>query len=166
MNKILISACLSGFHVRYNGSGSTLVSDALSLWQQQQRLVVCCPEMAAGFSIPRPPAEITVGDNGISVLQGQGQVRENNGQDVTERFLLGAYLALEMAQAHHCRYALLTDGSPSCGSQMLYDGNFSGVTRPGAGVAAQLLRQHGIIVYSHHQIDELVEQVKHDDRLF
>jgi uncharacterized protein YbbK (DUF523 family) len=43
---------------------------------------------------------------------------------------------------------LFTDGSPTCGSQFIYDGTFSGQRKPGAGVAAALLREHGITVFS------------------
>ncbi|MBU5895369.1 DUF523 domain-containing protein, partial [Vibrio cholerae O1] len=66
--KILISACLAGFKVRYNGSDKPLLDAALTRWQQEGRLVVCCPELAAGFSTPRPAAEISPDADGAAVL--------------------------------------------------------------------------------------------------
>jgi uncharacterized protein YbbK (DUF523 family) len=58
MNKILVSACLMGFRVRYNGSEKARMNEQLARWQQEQRLVIHCPELAAGLPVPRPPAEI------------------------------------------------------------------------------------------------------------
>jgi uncharacterized protein YbbK (DUF523 family) len=51
---------------------------------------------------------------------------------------------------------LLTDGSPTCGSQFIYDGTFSGQRKPGSGVAAALLREHGIAVFSDRQLPQLL----------
>jgi uncharacterized protein YbbK (DUF523 family) len=48
--------------------------------------------------------------------------------------------------------AVLTDGSPSCGSRYIYDGTFSGGTRTGTGVVAQLLLDNGIAVFSEDQL--------------
>jgi len=156
--KILISACLMGFRVRYNGSDKKRVLSALAQWQREQRLVVHCPELAAGLPTPRLPAEI-VGGNGADVLAGRARVVESDGRDVTRIYLLAARLALETAQQAGCRYALLSDGSPTCGSQSIYDGRFSGQRRRGAGVAAALLRQHGIAVFAEQQADELLAHI-------
>ncbi|OKB67858.1 purine-nucleoside phosphorylase [Serratia marcescens] len=158
--KILISACLAGFKVRYNGSDKPLLDATLQRWRQEGRLIVCCPELAAGFSTPRPSAEITPGGDGAAVLVQQARVRESSGGDVTAHYLLGAQLALDTARHHGCRFALLTDGSPSCGSQLIYDGAFSGHTKPGSGVTAELLRQHGIEVFSDRQLPALIARVE------
>ncbi|VEA63952.1 Uncharacterized conserved protein [Serratia plymuthica] len=162
--KILFSACLAGFKVRYNGADKPLVNATLQRWQREGRLVVCCPELAAGFSTPRPSAEITPAANGATVLAQQARVMEAGGGDVTDSYLLGAHLALETARRHGCRFALLTDGSPSCGSQFIYDGSFSGQTKPGSGVTAELLRQHGIEVFSDRQLTALIARVEATER--
>ncbi|RJF58547.1 DUF523 domain-containing protein [Serratia inhibens] len=162
--KILFSACLAGFKVRYNGSDKPLVNATLQRWQREGRLVVCCPELAAGFSTPRPSAEITPAANGASVLAQQARVMEAGGGDVTDSYLLGAHLALETARRHGCRFALLTDGSPSCGSQFIYDGSFSGQTKPGSGVTAELLRRHGIEVFSDRQLTALIARIEATER--
>ncbi len=84
-NKILVSACLMGFRVRYNGSEKAQLSAQLARWEQEQRLVIHCPELAAGLSVPRPPAEIMSAD-GKDVMHGQARIIENTGQDVIDIF--------------------------------------------------------------------------------
>ncbi|MFP1960206.1 DUF523 domain-containing protein [Lonsdalea quercina] len=159
MNKILISACLAGFPVRYNGSDKSTVRRYLGQWQHEQRLVVFCPELAAGFSTPRPSAEIIPTRSRHEVITSGARVVEETGGDVTEHYILGAWLALEMAREHQCRFALLTDGSPSCGSQTIYSGHFNGETVAGRGVTAELLRSKGIEVFSDREILTLIERV-------
>lgn len=159
MNKILVSACLMGFRVRYNGSEKARMNGQLARWHQEQRLVIHCPELAAGLPVPRPPAEIMSAD-GKDVMHGQARIIENTGQDVTEHYQLAAWLALRAAQASGCSAALLTDGSPTCGSEYIYDGSFRGIQKAGRGVAASLLAEHGIAVFSEKQIDELIVWVE------
>ncbi|CAM3786363.1 DUF523 domain-containing protein [Serratia silvae] len=157
--KILLSACLAGFNVRYNASSKTVIDTTLQQWKEEGRLVVCCPELAAGFPTPRPPAEIAAA-NGAKVITNQARVIDAQGNDVTDQYLLGAHLALDTARRHGCRFALLSDRSPSCGSQTIYNGAFNGQTQPGSGVTAELLRQHGIEVFSEHQLEALIERVR------
>lgn len=154
--KILISACLMGLPVRYNGSARPLSHEAVARWREQGRLVAFCPELGGGFSVPRPAAEIERGRDGRDVLDGTARVIEQTGRDVSDGFVEGARRALEIAQANGCRHALLIDGSPSCGSGFLYDGSFSGRRHEGEGVTAAYLRRHGISVYSDRQVDRLV----------
>ncbi len=161
--KILVSACLMGCKVRYNGSDKSELTAALQHWYQEQRLVMHCPELAAGLPVPRLPAEI-VGGNGADVMRGAARIVESDGQDVTGHYQLAAWLALRAAQDAGCVAALLTDGSPTCGSEMIYDGSFSGNQQPGMGVATALLRAHGIAVFSQHQIPELINWVNERER--
>lgn len=153
--KILVSACLLGQPVRYNGAAKTAVHRALDEWRQDGRIVPVCPELAAGFGVPRPPAEIADGASGQQVLAGGATVVETTGKDVTAPYIAGAQVALDLARAHGCSFALLADGSPSCGSRFIYDGSFAGRKHPGAGVTAALLRQHGIEVFAESEIDAL-----------
>ncbi|POO56503.1 DUF523 domain-containing protein [Agrobacterium rosae] len=153
--KILISACLLGHAVRYDGKGKPLAHPAIEHWRKEGRLVTICPEMAGGMAVPRPPAEIENGASGLDVLEGRARVLEVTGGDVTTQFIAGARKALAFAKANDCTYALLIDGSPSCGSVAIYDGSFSGRKHAGNGVTAALLQQAGIAVYSDHQIDDL-----------
>ena len=45
---------------------------------------------------------------------------------LTSQFVFGARQALETARQHDIKIAVLTDGSPSCGSTYVYDGSFQG----------------------------------------
>ncbi|RLL54064.1 DUF523 domain-containing protein [Mariprofundus sp. EBB-1] len=153
MHKILISACLLGERVRYDGKHSSIHSDVLQAWEQQGRLIPLCPEVAGGLPIPRPPAEIEAGD-AKAVIKGEGAIRRKDGSDVTEAFMAGAEMALALCMQHDIRIAILKEGSPSCGVNRLNDGSFSGIKISGQGVTACLLAQHGISVFSEFQTEE------------
>jgi len=71
-----------------------------------------------------------------------------SGRDVTQAFQDGAARALAIARAHGCAVAVLKARSPSCGSDGVYDGSFSGVVVPGEGLTAALLRANGVAVFS------------------
>ncbi|WP_413614854.1 DUF523 domain-containing protein [Halomonas cupida] len=152
--RILISACLTGDPVRYDAGHKWLADERLARWKQQGRLVVVCPEVAGGLPTPRPPAEIQQA-SGAEVLSGRARIVDIEQDDPTEAFLRGAHLALHAAKRHGCRLALLTDGSPSCGSATIYSGDFTGTRREGEGVTAALLRANGVEVFSQHQLEAL-----------
>ncbi len=156
-NKVLVSACLLAQPVRYDGAAKTFHHPILEQWMAEGRLVAVCPERMAGMGIPREPAEISDGATGEDVLAGRARVFTAVGEDVTDAFVAGAKAALAAALANGCRCALLTDGSPSCGSRSIYDGSFAGRRHVGSGVTAALLRRHGIDVFSPEQIEELRE---------
>ncbi|WP_323121308.1 DUF523 domain-containing protein [Burkholderia alba] len=160
--RILVSACLLGAPVRYDGSPKTLLHPLLTQWQAEHRLVAICPELAGGMPTPRPPAEIQRAASGSAVLDGTARIVDRARQDVTGAFVDGARAALALALEQGCRYALLTDGSPSCGSEIIYDGSFSGRRHAGAGVTAALLRRHGIAVFAQQEIERLAETMHRD----
>jgi uncharacterized protein YbbK (DUF523 family) len=143
MIKIVVSACLLGSPVRYNGADKRSDHPVLRRWIEEGRVVSACPEMLGGLGTPRPPAEI-LGDRVVA----------RDGRDVTAAFELGARETASIANAHEVRVAILKEGSPSCGSTFVYDGTFTGVRLPGAGVTAALLRSRGIAVFSEEQLDE------------
>ncbi|WP_252595009.1 DUF523 domain-containing protein [Enterobacter sp. JH513] len=163
INKILVSACLTGLKVRYDGSEKAQMSDQLQRWQKEGRLVIFCPELAAGLSVPRPPAEIISAEIKDTLLA-QVRIIEINGQDVTEQYQLAARLALRTAQESDCTAALLTDDSPTCGSQFIYDGSFSGQRTSGMGVAASLLSKHGIAVFSEKRLADLIAWIDEKEK--
>ncbi|MDY0162831.1 DUF523 domain-containing protein [Desulfobotulus sp.] len=153
MNKILMSACLLGEKVRYNGEALFFSDSIVSRWISEGRVVPVCPEVGAGMCIPRKPAEIFGGD-GRAVLRGVAVVIERDGTDVTDFFVRGAHMALNLCQKLNIRFAVLTESSPSCGSTTIYDGSFSGKKIRGMGVVAALLTEHGIQVFSQHSIPD------------
>ncbi len=154
MQKILISACLLGEKVKYHGGDALVRHPLLSQWQSEGRLVSFCPEVAAGLSTPRPPAEIVGAGGGKSVLKGAARIVEDNGKDITQAYRLGAEMALQVARRHGIRVAILKDESPSCGSLKIYDGSFSGAKIEQMGITAVLLKDDGIAVFSEAQIEE------------
>ncbi|MBX4976634.1 DUF523 domain-containing protein [Rhizobium lentis] len=158
-SKILVSACLMGHAVRYDGRAKPLLHPAIERWRAEGRLVTICPEMSAGMPVPRPPAEIADAAAGEEVLAGTARVVELTGGDVTGEFLHAAENAVALARQTGCRYALLIDGSPSCGSGFIYDGTFSGRRRPGSGVTAAALKAAGIEVFSDREIERLIERI-------
>ncbi|MEH6649371.1 MAG: DUF523 domain-containing protein [Motiliproteus sp.] len=157
MEKILISRCLLGDPVRYDGQGKALHHPLLQRWQQQQRLIPICPELAGGLPCPRPAAEVEQGRGDLVLLQ-QAEVRCGDGSDVSAAFIAGAKAALAQCQQHQIHFALLKARSPSCGSRNGYDGSFSGQLSDDAiGVTAALLVQNGIRVFDEEQLEQLAQ---------
>lgn len=157
-HNILVSACLLGEAVRYDGrdNGNKVAGYRLLLgqWRQQGRLIPFCPEVAGGLPTPRPAAEI-IAASGADVLAGTAQVMTISGENCTAEFIQGARLALEIARRRNVSAALLAARSPSCGSDGIYNGEFSGILTAGTGVTAALLEQHGIPCFSPERFDEL-----------
>ncbi|MCQ1057818.1 DUF523 domain-containing protein [Photobacterium sp. DNB23_23_1] len=154
MVKVLVSSCLVGNKVRYNASCLSIPEPELHWLKSNVDLVVFCPEVSAGLPTPRAPAEIITG-KGVDVLDGLANVVGNDGIDVTTPFVSGAENALELCQKQQIKYAVLAEGSPSCGSSKIYDGTFNGIKIDGSGVATALLERNGIKVYSQHTIAKL-----------
>jgi uncharacterized protein YbbK (DUF523 family) len=159
MDRILVSACLMGEAVRYDGRAKPLAHPLLDRWRQEGRLVSLCPEMAAGLPVPRPPAEIAGVGGGGAVLEGKAEVFERTGRNVTALFLLAAERAVAVAADNQCRFALLIDGSPSCGSTEIYDGRFDNLKIAGQGVVAARLARAGIEVFAHRDIEALAARI-------
>ena len=146
---ILISACLLGNKVKYNGEAN----DNALLMRYGRYMTAICPECLGGLPIPRPPAELQDGD-GQAVLKGDAYVMNKDGGIITDNFIAGAQKVLEFVKKHRIRVAILKANSPSCGNAMIYDGKFNGNKIEGQGVTAALLAQHGVKVYSAKDIDE------------
>ncbi len=164
MQKVLVSACLLGQPVRYDGNSLRSSSNILEQWDREGRIVSVCPELASGLPVPRPPAEIQAG-NGMDVLNGRAIVLANTGQDQTQEFVEGAHASLSTALSNGILVAVLTDGSPSCGSTFLYDGTFSGNKKiDAAGVTAALLQRHGVAVFSQNEVEAADELLRRLDR--
>lgn len=79
-----------------------------------------------------------------------------DGVDVTEYFLKGANIALEICQKNDIKIALLKSNSPSCSNSKIYDGRFSKRLVYGVGITTRLLQENGIKVFNEHQIKEMI----------
>ena len=139
MAKILVSACLLGFPVRYDGQ-SKAVEKIVEL-AKDNILIPVCPEQLGGLSTPRIKSEIK--DNLVMRL---------DGKDVTDNYLRGANITLEIAKLNKVDYCILKSKSPSCGKGLIYDGNFNGTLIDGDGITCKLLKENGFVVYSEEDI--------------
>jgi uncharacterized protein YbbK (DUF523 family) len=148
---ILVSSCLAGLEVRYNGTHSLNIK--LRKLVEENKAITICPELLGGFSTPREPAEI-IGGDGEDVLDGKAKVIEKSGRDVTEIYLKGAYATLEKAKKINATIVVLKENSPSCGSLMIYNGEFKGKKIIGNGVTSALLKRNGLQVISEEQFVE------------
>ncbi|CAM4225788.1 DUF523 domain-containing protein [Nocardiopsis rhodophaea] len=154
MEKVLVSACLMGRRVRFDGNAKTVEDEILDRWRAEERLVVFCPEVAGGLPVPRPPAEIESSSGATAVLTGNARIKTPQGADVTSFFLAGAHAALDAAHRHEARIAILKESSPSCGVHRVYDGSFTGATTSGPGVTARLLIDNGIAVFTESELSK------------
>lgn len=157
MNLVLVSACLLGSPVRYDGAHKRSSSAVLQRWVAEGRVVSVCPEVAGGLPVPRAPAEITAGAGGAAVLLGRAKVVDPQATDLSAQFVAGARHALQLALARGIRVAVLKEGSPSCGSGYIYDGTFVGGRVAEQGVTAALLESAGVRVFSETQLEQADE---------
>jgi len=141
VNPILVSACLLGIPCRHDGTTKELNWQVLNGLRIGE-LIAVCPELLAGFDIPRMPCEI-VGGDGYNVLDGSATILTADRQNVTDKFILGAHRALEAVFRHHPKRIILCNKSPSCGVSLIYDGTFSHVVKGGCGVFPALLKRYG-----------------------
>lgn len=142
--KVLISACLAGINCKFNGENNLLDSGILDEISKKYHLLFVCPEVFGGLSTPREPAE----------MKG-GLVVTKTAKDVSENFKFGAEICLKIAKLNGCKKAILKARSPSCGSGQIYDGSFSKKLIFGDGVAAKLLKENEILVFSEDEIGRL-----------
>ena len=146
---ILISACLLGHKVRYDGGSNP--HELLLKYNERGRFIAVCPECFGQLPVPRQSVEIQHA-NGKKVLAGKAEVRDAQGHDATHAFLVGADKVLKIAQAYHAQVAILKEGSPSCGVHQIHTGDFDGRKTRGSGVCASLLEANGIRVFSEKDI--------------
>lgn len=150
---ILISACLLGQPVRFDGQGKPRHHEVLERWRSLGCLVPLCPEVAGGLGVPRPPAEIQPGASAMDVLQGRAQVKTQSGQDVSDAFRRGAMEAGRLARQLGIQVAVLKARSPSCGHDEVYDGHFHGRLTAGHGLTAAHLIGLGVRVFHEGELD-------------
>jgi len=146
--KLLISSCLLGENVKYNGGNNLLNTTLLETLRSHAELIPVCPEVLGGLPIPRIPAE----NRGETVIN-------RAGKDVSGAFELGAKKTLSEALAHGVKAAILKERSPSCGVHEIYDGTFSKTAVPGSGTTSRILVKNGIRVFNENEIEECLEYI-------
>ncbi|MBR0574876.1 DUF523 domain-containing protein [Proteiniclasticum sp. BAD-10] len=140
--KILVSACLLGEKVRYDGRGYD--PSPLESLKERYTLIPVCPEVLGGLSVPRDPAEIL-----------SGRVLTRQGRDVTAEFEEGARKVLTLCQQEGITKAILKSKSPSCGKDRIYDGSHTKTLIPGHGKTVELLLESTITVYTEFELGGL-----------
>ena len=160
--KILISSCLLGEDVRYDGNNSSIAFNPNVSFSLKELFmdILCdneiysfCPEVAGGLGVPRIPSEIVKTDKPFIVQNAEGA-------DVTINFLVGAKKALDVCTQEDIKVALLKANSPSCGNINIYDGTFSNNLIEGQGLTARLLKENGIEVFNETQLKDLKMFIK------
>ena len=141
---ILVSSCILGENTKYNGKNNyhPLIEEI----KEKYNIVKVCPEEMGGLSTPRNPSEI-IGDKVVS----------STGVDVTNEFVSGGNIAVELVKKYNIKLAIMKDGSPSCGSLKIYDGTFSGTKIDGMGIAIRMLKELGVKVYTEDNFYELIK---------
>jgi len=153
---ILISACLLGHHVLFDGTTQPQALLLRLAALPNVHAIPFCPENAV-LGTPRPSMAI-YGGNGEAVLDGHARVVGVDGRDITAPFLRGAQLTLELCQQHGVQLAIMADISPSCGRNAIYDGDNLTTDRryqKGPGVTVALLQRHGIRVMAERDFASL-----------
>ena len=145
MERILISACLVGDNVKYDGGNNK--NPLIDKLLEKYELVPFCPEVEGGLSIPRNPCE-----------QKDDRVINDLNEDKTEEFERGAELAFNICLFLKIKKAILKERSPSCGVHQVYDGSFSHKVIDGMGVTAKYLKEKGIVIYNEDEIPELLKE--------
>ena len=141
----LISACLCGVNCKYNGLNN--YNEICDKLLASGKAILVCPEQLGGLPTPRIPSEI-IGESSNILNYNNGSVIDKNGNDVTPQFVKGAKETLQIAKKLNIKKAILKDGSPSCGVNYIYDGNFNGTKIKGMGLTAQLLKESSIDIIS------------------
>ena len=112
-----------------------------------------CPEEAGNLGTPRPAAEMQKAAE--SILNGNGSVVDNDGKDVTEKFIQGAEESLKTGINSGAECAILKSRSPSCGVGKIYDGSFTNSLIDGDGIFVHLCRKSGINCISSDDSDQI-----------
>ncbi len=109
---LLVSACLLGHRTRYNG-GHKLFPALAGLMPERTRLFAFCPELRAGFGLPRPPLRLRgMEDGAIRVCRADGAPVDE--LELTERLETACEKAVNEAIIRGARGAVLKSRSPSC----------------------------------------------------
>lgn len=160
--KILVSSCLLGENSRYDGENSNIALNPKFRFAYKELFmdILCdneiyaiCPEVAGGLPVPRAKAEIVSHEKPIKVIN-------EDKEDITINFLMGAKKALDICLENNIKVALFKSKSPSCGNIEVYDGTFSKVLIKNRGLSARLLEENGVKVFNELELEDLNKFIK------
>ncbi|MEA1976051.1 MAG: DUF523 domain-containing protein [Bacillota bacterium] len=127
----IVSACLMGVNCKYNGESNK--NEKIMNFLKDKEFTLVCPEQLGGLATPRVPVEIV-----------DGEYFNKVGENVSSNFINGANETLKIIKMYNnIELIILKDGSPSCGSEKIYDGTFSNIKIDGMGCTAKLLKEEG-----------------------
>ncbi|MGL5439713.1 MAG: DUF523 domain-containing protein [Filifactoraceae bacterium] len=141
---IVVSACLLGENCKYNGKNNK--NQQVINFLAEKKYISICPEALGGLSVPRLPCEIL-----------DSKVVNNMGIDLTEEFKKGAEISLQICLKNKVKVAILKANSPSCSSNLIYDGSFSNKLVSGFGLTSKLLLENSIFVVDENNLDKIKE---------
>ena len=143
--KILISACLLGQNVKYDGTNNSIVENPfIKKLLNLDILIAICPEVLSGLPTPRVPVEIK-----------NSKAIDKDGNDKTKNFFLGASKITQIALENGVKIAIMKAKSPSCGKGKIYDGTFTKSLIDGSGIAVEALEKAGVSVFREDELKEL-----------
>lgn len=143
----IISSCLLGKNCKYNGGNNYIKS--IEYITENFEYIDTCPEELGGLSTPRDPVEIK-----------NDRVIDIEGNDFTEKLNIGAKKVLEIVKKYNCEIAILKERSPSCGSNYIYDGSFSGRVIEGKGITTNMILKENIEVISEEELEKHIKKLK------
>jgi uncharacterized protein YbbK (DUF523 family) len=137
---IVVSACLLGERVRYDGGDKR--DPRVEAAVAGRTILPLCPEVLGGMGCPRPPVHFETGD-GDALLEGFGRAVDDKGREASGALLRGAQRADELARLAGARQAILKERSPSCGFLQIHT---AAGLRAGRGCFAAALARRGVAV--------------------
>jgi uncharacterized protein YbbK (DUF523 family) len=148
--RVLMSGCLAGLPCGVDATDYGL-GKARPSWLSDPRVRTFsfCPEDHR-MGTPRTMPDLHGGD-GFDVLDNRARILDEKGDDLTNAMLSGARAMLALAIDQKVDFAILTDRSAACGSQVISIGcRFDEPIHHarGVGVATALLLRHGFHIVS------------------
>ena len=156
-----VSRCLLGDAVRYDGDSKPhhIVIEQLS---ELFTLVPVCPEVEAGFGVPRPPVQLTG-----SIEQPRMTGRDDRERDVTG--LMQAYCSTRPAELAELCGFVFKSRSPSCGlhsTPVFFDGECITETSRGLFARAMTAAYSNLPVIEEGELEVTEQYQRFVDRVF
>lgn len=142
---IVVSACLLGEKVRYDGSHK-YDHNVVAALAQKCEIMRVCPETQCGMSVPRPPMHLERGD-------GTRLISTESGKDLTGR--MESWIKIIMADLEKIQPKgfILKSKSPSCGLNVnIYEKGRAVGKGPGLFAGEAKKRFPGSLIADEHEL--------------